>query len=74
MRAAMYAEPSLQAALPATPDQGTRQRERGHPLGRIVGLLRRTLTAGASYHDPFFMGPDVVEDDYYRFRHQPRGW
>jgi hypothetical protein len=26
-----------------------------------------------SYDDPRFQRPDAVEDDYYRFRNQPRG-
>jgi hypothetical protein len=30
-------------------------------------------TTGGGYHDPLFERPDLVEDDYYRFRHQPRG-
>jgi hypothetical protein len=33
--------------------------------------MGRALTTG--YYDPKFQRPDVVEDDYYRFRHQPRG-
>jgi hypothetical protein len=33
--------------------------------------MGRMLTTG--YYDPKFQRPDVVEDDYYRLRHQPRG-
>lgn len=29
---------------------------------------------GTTYRDSMFERPDVVEDDYYRFQHQPRGW
>jgi hypothetical protein len=28
---------------------------------------------GASWHDPLFERPDLIEDDYYRLRNQPRG-
>jgi len=38
-----------------------------------AALPRPGPKAGASYHDPLFGRPDLVEDDYYRFRHQPRG-
>jgi hypothetical protein len=31
------------------------------------------LKAGGSYHDPLFERPDLVEDDYCRFRNQPYG-
>jgi hypothetical protein len=41
---------------------------------RGAGLLRRAPTTGDSYHDPLFERPDLVEHDYYRFRHQPHGW
>jgi len=37
------------------------------------GLLRRMLKARASYYDPLFERPDLIEDDYYRLRNQPRG-
>jgi hypothetical protein len=38
------------------------------------GPLRRAVRIGCSYYDPVFELPDLVEDDYYRFRNQPRGW
>jgi hypothetical protein len=31
------------------------------------------LTTGASCCDPLFERPDLIEDDYYRLRNQPRG-
>ena len=46
---------------------------RGDRLRRLAGLLRRAPTTGASRYDPLFEQPDLVEDDYYRFRNQPRG-
>lgn len=65
-------EPNAQADPIASPGQGGRQEERGHALRRVANLLRR-LKTGASYYDPLFWAPDRVEDDYYRFRHHPRG-
>jgi hypothetical protein len=49
-------------------------RIRGDRLRRIAGMLRRAPRTGGRYLDPLFQRPDVVEDDYYRFRHQPGGW
>ena len=46
----------------------------GDRLRRVASLLRRVPTIGGSFYDPLFGRPDLVEDDYYRFRHQPRGW
>ena len=46
----------------------------GDRLRRVAGLLRRTPTTGCSFYDPLSGRPDLVEDDYYRFRHQSRGW
>lgn len=37
---------------------------------RVAGLL--TPVFRTHYRDPLFERPDVIEDDYYRFRHQPR--
>jgi hypothetical protein len=42
----------------------------GNHLRRVVNGLRHVLKA--SYYDPKFQRPDMVEDDYYRFRNQPR--
>lgn len=38
-------------------------------LQRIAGLLMRLSGTRASYYDPY---AEVIEDDYYRFRNQPR--
>jgi hypothetical protein len=38
-------------------------------LQRTTGLLMR-LARG--YYDPLLERPDLIEDDYYRFRNQPR--
>jgi len=35
-------------------------------------LFQRLL--GSGYHESLFERPDLVEDDYYRFINQPRGW
>ena len=43
-------------------------------LQRVARMLRRVSTTGGGYYDPLFARPDVVEDDYYRFQHQPCGW
>jgi hypothetical protein len=40
-------------------------------LLRIAGLLRRVSRGRASYDDPLFSRPDLIEDDYYRLRNQP---
>ena len=60
---------------PARPDRSgdARTERRRDSLPRVVGLLQRLLKAGGSYHDPLFERPDLVEDDYDRFRNQPRG-
>jgi len=70
--------PDTSARAAATPGSGPRKADprtdsRRDSLPRVVGLLQRLLTAGGSYHDPLFERPDLVEDDYYRFRSQPRG-
>jgi hypothetical protein len=44
---------------------------RGTWLRRAINGMGRAFKT--SYYDPKFQRPDVVEDDYYRFRHQPRG-
>ena len=52
---------------------GARAAIRGDRLRRAARLLRQVPTTGGSYHDPLFERPDLVEDDYYRFRNRPRG-
>ena len=68
-----------QAALPTaacSDNAGSASAEtRGGRLRRAAAaLLRPGPKIGGSYRDPLFGRPDLVEDDYYRFRHQPRGW
>ena len=65
-------------------DAGTRERSTETPANepetkrpgdhrRQIGrLLLRLL--GTSYRDSLFERPDLIEDDYYRFINQPRGW
>lgn len=53
------------------PRIATRRPRRPVDRRRYAGLLARVLRA--SYLDPLFERPDLVEDDYYRFLHQPRG-
>ena len=45
---------------------------RGDRLQRLAGLLRRVPKTGACRYDPLFERPDLVEDDYYRFRNLSR--
>ena len=66
-------EPNAQADLHEWPGQGCRQEDRGRLLRRVTNLLRRRPKTGASYSDSLFRRPEIVENDYYRFRHQPRG-
>ena len=63
-------ETHAQSAAPVVlaPRGGTMPRDR---RWRLTGLLTRVLRTG--YHDPLFERPDLIEDDYYRFLHQPRG-
>ncbi len=70
-----------QGALPAsaacTDETGSARAEiRGGRLRRLLGLLQLMPQAGGnySYYDAKFERPDLIEDDYYRFRNQPRGW
>ena len=64
-----------QTALPATARSGktgsARAETRGDRPWRVAGLLRRVPKTGASYYDPLFERPDLIEDDYYRLRNQP---
>jgi len=66
-------ELNVQADPLALPVRGGRQEDRRHVLRRVASLLRRRPKTGASYYDPLFGRPDMVENDYYRFGHQPRG-
>lgn len=65
-----------QTALPAARSDrtgGARAEIRGDRLRRLVGLLRHVPTT-SGHRDPLFERPDLIEDDYYRFRNQPHGW
>ena len=46
---------------------------RGRRLPRIAGLLRPMPKTSVGDYDPVFERPDLIEDDYYRLRNQPRG-
>ena len=63
--------PGTCTPAPVAPSHGPRTAPRAR---RLIGLLRRAAKTGGSYYDPLFARPDLVEDDYYRFRHQARGW
>jgi len=70
--------PDTRTPAPVTPGHDPRTARapllrRGDRLPSVAGLLRRVPTAGGSYYDPLFERPDLAEDDYYRFRHQPHG-
>jgi hypothetical protein len=73
-RAARRAQAALPAAACSNSTGSARAENRGDRLRRLAGLLRPGPKTGASYRDPLFELPDLVEEDYYRFRHQPRGW
>jgi len=60
----------LAAARSDRPGSARAGIRRDHPR-RFVGLLRRAPKTGGSYRDLLFERPDLVEDDYYRFRNQP---
>lgn len=70
--------PGTRAPAPVTPGHGPRKARgplprRAARLRRVACLLRRALKTDGSYCDPLFERPDLVEDDYYRFRNQPHG-
>jgi len=54
--------------------RAARSNRTGDRLRRVAALLRRMPKTRGSYHDPLFERPDLVEDDYYRFRNQPAGY
>jgi hypothetical protein len=49
------------AVTPVTHDRGPR---------KAWTLRRRVPKSGGSYRDPLFERPDLVEDDYHRFRNR----
>ena len=64
--------PDTRIPVPVAPDHDPSTATRPR---RLVDLLRRARrSGGSSYYDPLFGRPDLVEDDYYRFRNQSRGW
>ena len=65
--------PQQAPAPAASPEASARAELRGHRLRRITSLLPRLARARASYYDPLFERPDLIEDDYYRLWHQPYG-
>ena len=52
---------------------GTAAETRGTRPRRFGFLLRRIPKTRATYIDPLFARPDLVEDDYYRFRRRLDG-
>ena len=65
-----------QTAPPAVACQGAgsaRAEEQGNRPRRLAGLLRWAPKNAHSHHDPLFDRPDMVENDYYRFRNYPSG-
>jgi hypothetical protein len=72
-RAARRTQTTLPAAACSDTICSARSELRADRLRRIADLLRRAPKTGASYYDPLFERPDLIEDDYYRFRNQPRG-
>ena len=74
-RALLTRRPRTATAATACSDRtgSARTAIRADRLRRVASLLRRVPKTGGSFYDPLFARPDLVEDDYYRFRHQPRG-
>jgi len=72
-RAGRRAPTALPAAASSDRQGSARAEIRGDLLRRVAGLLRRVPNTGGSYRDPLFERPNLVEDDYYRFRNQPYG-
>ena len=64
---------TVPAAAGAERIGSTAAKFRGRRLPRIAGLLRPMPKTSASDYDPVFERPDLIEDDYYRLRNQPRG-
>jgi hypothetical protein len=66
------------STVPATPSAAlplrhtAPARRRRSQLRHALVSLRRLFTTG--HYDSKFERPDAIEDDYYRFRNQPRGY
>jgi hypothetical protein len=60
------------SSAPALVKQGDGTRKRN---ARAFLTRRRARRAArtSGYYDPFFGRPDLVENDYYRFRNHPSG-
>jgi len=71
--AARHAQTTLPATAGSDSAGNAQAKTRGDRLRRIAGLLWRVPKTRASYNDPLFERPDLIEDDYYRLRKQPRG-
>lgn len=71
-RAARRAQTALLAAARSDTTSSARAESRADRLRRVAGLLRRAPRTRARHYDPLFERPDLIEDDYYRLRHQPR--
>jgi hypothetical protein len=71
-RAARRTQTALPAAARSDITSSAGVETRGDRLRRVAGLLRRMPKISASYSDPLLGRPDLVEDDYYRLRNQPR--
>jgi hypothetical protein len=68
---------ALAAAAACTDETGSAWAGiRGGRLRRLVGLLRLIPQTRGNYscYDARFERPELIEDDYYRLRNQPRGW
>ena len=70
-RAARRAQSALPAAARSDTPGGAPAEFPGGRLRRIPALLRPVPTTRGSHYDPLFNRPDLIEDDYYRFRRYP---
>ena len=66
--AADSAQPAQRDAAGSGTTGGTTAEIRGTRPRRFGFLLRRIPKTRATYFDPLFAQPDLVEHDYYRFR------
>lgn len=72
-RAARLAQAALPASAHGKGAVSARAEERGNRPRRLAGLLWRVPKNADSHHDPLFARPDLIEDDYHRFRNYPSG-
>ena len=72
-----HSEPAITRGLTLdTPDEaGAENPADTSPAGPppLTRLLHRLPKIGAGLHDPRLDWPNLVEDDYQRFRNQPNG-